>query len=178
MSQFVNFNKRAFTLPPGCKDLIDLLAPPRKRVRPKGGSQSLPPPKVQNERFPSAGLGQLDRFVGMLLNSPAEGFVISISAKGLRFPVSLYRSNAERVTAILLVTSDVPESEAVRDFFAVRQLRPWVNRAQEDTGSLVYRLPTEVPALTALLTQLLQGVYALGEDAGLEFTYREIENTP
>lgn len=177
MSQFVNFNKRGFTLPPGCKDLIDLLAPPRKRVREKGGSQLFPPLRVLNERFATAGLAQLDRFAAMLLNSPADGIVISISANGLRFPVSLYRSKAEGITAILLIASDVPESEAVKDFFAARKLGPLANRPQEDIGSLVYRLPTEIATLAALLAELLQGVYALGEDAGLEFRYCEIKNT-
>ncbi len=123
MNEFVNFKMRGVTLPPGCKDLIDLLAPTRQRARGKGSSQLFPPLEVQNERFASAGLAQLGRFVGMLLNSPAEGFVISISGKGLKFPVTLYRDNAERVTAIFLFTFGVPESEAARDFFCGPEAR-------------------------------------------------------
>ncbi len=177
MSQFVNFNKRDFTLPPGCKDLIDLLVPPRKRVRRKGGAQLSPPPKLQHERFATAGLAQLDRLVGMLLDSSADSFVVSISATGLNFPVSLYRIKAERVMAIVLITTDMPESEAVKEFFIARKLSPLVNSPQEEIGTFVYQLPTQRATLTALLVELLKGVYALGEDTGLEFRYCEIENT-
>jgi len=175
MSQFVNFKKRGFTLPPGCKDLMDLLMPPRKRDKEPFVAQVFPPLKIHKEHFPSAGLAQLERFVEMLLNSPGEAFVVSINAEGFKFPVTLYRSNAEWATAIVLVTCDVPQEEAIRDFFAARNLDPLGKSGHEGTASLVYPLPAKVPALTTLLTQLLQAVYALGEDAGLEFTYTEIE---
>lgn len=32
MNEFVNFKKRGVALPPGCKDLIDLLRPTAKQV--------------------------------------------------------------------------------------------------------------------------------------------------
>lgn len=43
MSKFVNYKKRAFTLPPGCKDLIDVLAPSRRRREAYMATGGLPP---------------------------------------------------------------------------------------------------------------------------------------
>jgi hypothetical protein len=173
MSQFVNFNKRGFTLPPGCKNLIDLLVPRHKRG--KATSESFTPLTMHRKHFPAGDLAQLERFAGMMLHSHGEAFVMEITAQALQWPVVLCRSNAERVTAILLTTCEVPQEEAIRAFFAGRAAEPMRESTDEGIRTLVYPLPLEIAPITALLAHLLQEVYALGDDTGLELSYHEIE---
>src|SRR5262245_59742145 len=96
MSQFVNFNKRGFGLPSGCKDLMDVLAPARKKKKARSVPEAFAPLQIHKERFPSSGLAQVERFVDLLLHSRGEAFVVEITAGALRNPIVLYRSNAEK----------------------------------------------------------------------------------
>jgi hypothetical protein len=181
MSQFINFKKRGVTLPPGCKDLIDLLRPSHKRVKVKETSavRAFEPWEFHKENFQTAGLAQLERFVRILLQSRGEVFFMQIDGVGLKSPVTLYRysSSAERATAIAIQAWDVPQEEAIRVFFGNRSIEPLMVSANLGTSSLVYPLPSEPVSLNALLTQLLQEVYALGEDGALEFSYHEFDKT-
>jgi hypothetical protein len=174
MSQFVNLKKRGFTLPPGCKDLIDVLAPTRKKGKAGSVSEMFAP---QKERFPSSGLAQVERFVGLLLHPRGEAFVIQITAEALRNPITLYYIKAEKAAGIVLVTSDVPQEEAVRAFFYSRAKEPLPESTQGGSATLLYPLPCEIPAASALVRGLIQEVFALGSDAGLDFEYYDIEKT-
>ena len=56
MAQFVNYKKRGITLPPGCKDLIDVMAPSRRRTKAHVGASGFPPFEIKEDRFSTAGL--------------------------------------------------------------------------------------------------------------------------
>ncbi len=177
MSQFVNFNKRSVTLPPGCKDLIDVLASTRKKRKASSVPETFAPLEIHKERFPSAGLAQLERFVGLLLHPRGEACVIQIAAEALSNPVTLYCSKAEKMAGIVLDPRDVPQEEAVRSFFHSRATGSLLESAHEGTATLLYPLPRHVAAASALVRELIQEVFALGSDAGLDFEHYDIEKT-
>jgi hypothetical protein len=43
------------------------------------------------------------------------------------------------------------------------------SRAAHGLGCLVYPLPSDAPSIIKLTTELLQSVYGMSDDAGLEF---------
>src|SRR5262245_61663673 len=116
MSQFVNYKKRGFALPPGCKDLIDVLAPSRRQRKVQMKTGSFPPLEIKEERFPTAGLAQVGRYVSMLLQWRGEMFTLSVTAQDFEFPVTLYRSRSGQTTAIVLVTKEAHQEQAIRAF--------------------------------------------------------------
>ena len=67
MAQFVNYKKRGITLPAGCKDLIDVLGPSRRQTKAHVATCGFPPLEIKEERFPTAGLAQIGRYMSMLL---------------------------------------------------------------------------------------------------------------
>jgi hypothetical protein len=173
MSQFVNFNKRDITLPPGCKDLSDVLAASQKQARQEPVAEDFLGLEKHKEHFGSAGMAQLERFAGMLLHSPSLAFVVEIAAPELQFPVVLGRCGPE--ISVVLTTCEVPQEEAIRDFFSRRATPPCLETRDAGTTTLVHPLPAEAAAASALVAELLQAVYALSNDAGLEFEYYEIQ---
>jgi hypothetical protein len=177
MSQFVNFNKRSVTLPPGCKDLMDVLAPARKKRRARSVPETFAPLEIHKERFPSAGLAQLERFVGLLLHPRGEACVVQIAAEALSNPIVLYCSKAEKVAGIALGARDVPQEETVRAFFHSRATEPRLESTHGGTATLLYPLPWDVAAASTLVRELIQEVFALGSDAGLDFEHYDIEKT-
>ena len=100
MTQFVDYKKRSFTLPPGCKDLIDVLAPSRRRSKSPIATGSFRSPEIKVERFPTEGLSQIGRFVSMMLQWKGETFMLSVTGEDFEFPVTLYRSRSEQTTAM------------------------------------------------------------------------------
>lgn len=177
MSQFVNFNKRSVTLPAGCKDLIDLLAPTGYKGKPSSSMEAFASLELHKEHFSSSGLAQLERFVGLLLHPRGEGFALEIAAQAISNPITLYCSKPEKMAGILIDTRDVPQEEAIRAFFQHRATEPLLESRHEGTLTLLYRLPWDACAASALVRDLLQEVFALGSDAGLGFEYYDIEKT-
>ncbi len=177
MSQFVNFNKRSVTLPAGCKDLIDLLAPTGKQRKPSSSVEPFAAVELHKEHFPSSGLAQLERFVGLLLHPRGEGFALELAAQAISNPIMLYCSKPEKMAGILVDARDVPQEEAVRAFFLHRATEPLLESRHEGTLTLLYPLPWDVGATSGLVRDLLQEVFALGSDAGLDFEYYDIEKT-
>lgn len=176
MGQFVNYKKRSFTLPPGCKNLIDVLERSRRSTRGHVGSGGFQPFELREERIPTAGLAQIGRYVAMLLQSRAELFILSVTAQDFQLPVTLYRSRSEKAVAIVLVTKEVNREDAIRAFFEQQGLKAFL--AEQDVGdarSLAYPLPLDVAHATSLTAELLRSVYGVSNEAGLDFRYYEMQ---
>jgi hypothetical protein len=182
MPQFVNYKKRAFTLPPGCKDLIDMLVPSRQRIEVQVATGGFQPFEIKEERFPTAGLAQIGRYVSMLLQWRGELATLSVTAQSFDYPVTLYRSRVEQTAAIVLVTKEPHQEQAIRAFFERQGIEilldypPSVLGGGDAARGLAYPLPAETPRATSLTMELLQSVYGLSADAGLDFRYYELES--
>jgi len=79
MSKFVNYSKRDFTLPPGCKDLIDVLQ--RRGVpRPiKSIASVSEQPAVTRGCMTIARLSEVPRYIDRLVNSRSVLVTLMIS---------------------------------------------------------------------------------------------------
>lgn len=177
MTQFVNYKKRSFTLPPGCKDLIEVIAPYRQNMKGRSTDVGLPYLEIKEDRFPTAGLAQVGRYVSMLLRARGELFTLSVTAQGFQFPVTLYRSRTAQIFEIVLVTKEPHQERAIRMFFEQRGLQAIMDDGDLDAPGaargLAYPLPFDPARATILTTELLQSAYGLSKMAGLDFRYYE-----
>lgn len=89
MAQFVNYKKRSFTLPPGCKNLIDVLEPSRRQTKGHTATGGFQPLEIREERFPTAGdvMKQGLIFVTMRWRQPPK-------RAGARFSVAEQRGSS------------------------------------------------------------------------------------
>ena len=180
MAQFVNYNKRDCTLPPGCKDLIDVLRPSRERTE-SGVARAISwPSAIREHRFDTAGLAQIGRYVEMLLQSRAKLFTLMVTTPDDEFKAVLYRSESESTTAIIPLAKDARTELGLRAFFDQQGIRPLVDCKLPDVGSgytdrcLVYPFPLEAARATSLTAELFRDVYGLSHEAGLDFRYYEV----
>jgi hypothetical protein len=181
MAEFVNYKKRGFTLPSGCKDLIDVLVPSRRRSAVQMATGDFASLEIKEERFPTAGLEQIGRFVSMLLQSRGEMFTLSITAQGFEFPVTLYRSRSDQTAAFVLVTKQLTLEQSIRAYFehegipVLSDLPPSDLAGGDAARGLAYPLPSEAPRAISVTTKLLRSVYGLSDESGMEFRFYEME---
>jgi len=178
MKQFVNYKKRGFTLPSGCKDLLDVLAPPQRQGKAQVAAGRWQRPEIEEERFPTAGLAQIGRYVSMLLRSRGEFFTL-VTAQDFEFPVTLYRSRSEQTDAMVLATKEAHREQTIRSFFEQQGIEALSEFDTADAArGLVYPLPSDVAGAIRLTTELLRSVYGLTDEAGIDFRYYEMESLP
>lgn len=176
MNPFVNANKRSISLPPGCKDLADVLKPRRRRIAkldmPIAWGQI---PTIEPVRFERAGLIHLRKYVAEVFSAGTVQPSLHIrTLDGLR-GVSLYRTAAE--FSIIPVPDTAERSRQIEDFFAKRGMQANYDQVIGSSdiagGSmriLTFPLPQGVLATTQLTSDLLREVYGVDDQAGLEFT--------
>src|SRR5579871_2983005 len=92
-SKFVNYQKRGFTLPAGCKDLGDLLRPRLPGPNVAGGK--INPIKPQCSGFAKGTSADIEKNVATFLGSKAEFLGMGISDTEDRIEVFLSRRGAE-----------------------------------------------------------------------------------
>src|SRR5207249_2797367 len=141
-----------------------------------------PPFEIKEDRFSTAGLEQIGRYVSMLLQWQGELFTVSITTQSFDFPVTLYRSKREQTVAIVLVTKEEHQERAIRAFFERQAIEALGDYAPSDLGAadsvrgLTYPLPSDLARAVSLTTELLRSVYGLSDEAGLDFRCYEMEN--
>jgi hypothetical protein len=174
MNPFVNPNKRSILLPPGCKDLIDLLEPQ------KGSSTELVAdgwehPVIRPERFEGMGLAHVERYVAKVVSSPAKIVTLYIrSLDGFR-AIALVRSATEFSIIPLMCMEE--RGREVEEFFARRGLEAMADFLASDPGMptriLAFPLPPTASGATGLTVDLLREAYEFGDESGIEFMYVE-----
>ena len=161
MSQFVNYSKRGVELPPGCKDLIDLLSRDKDQL-----------PDVVRKK--TEGLRQLDDYVAGLLSSPAEYRLLSILGFGVEAGVFLEYSKGALSAIVVIKTADSAEEHAVRESFRLVGVSPLSDQAPCGAAGarvLSYPLPASIPDVVALIREVLRVACGATEHAGLYFDY-------
>ena len=117
MAKFVNYQKRGISLPPGCKDLMDVLARPRRQTKEQPISAFLPRIAIKEEHFPTGGLAQLGRHLSMMLQSREEFIVVSVTSQEFEFPFVFWHSMFDLSFFRNLHIRDAQREQAVRAFF-------------------------------------------------------------
>jgi hypothetical protein len=177
MSEFINFNKRGVTLPPGCKDLIDLLRPKVKPSIERAQSLTL----TRNETITGA-LQDVGKYTHMAFESRGAIFTLVITPTEGRLEVHIDRMKGKEPWVSLTFPKDPEEERAVREFFTRKGLQ-----LPEDSGmppsffpnlpvQLIYDispLPRDAAGVSALVADLLRHCGKLGNDAPLRFNIWE-----
>jgi hypothetical protein len=162
MNEFVNFKKRGIELPPGCKDLGDVLPPP---------------PRV---RVPVEGLTHIERYLSRLSQSPAQPRWVFIWSLDSQVCVRVNHIDGALTAMLLVDTRDAAGERAVLTLFRKAGIPPLSDASPEGIPlrRLEYALPASVPDAAALIRALLHRAYGLAEDAGLLFEYHEASAGP
>lgn len=180
MGKFVNYKKRGVELPPGCKNLVDVLDKgPKRKALSAVGTQWIPLPKP--ERFATRGLDHLLRFMARVLESRAKFTSLHIALPGSEAGISVFRhSEPGTLDLVLFIQRNTEEERAIRVFFAGHNIKPTVDYlplpvSPTSVRGLQYPLPQEALAAGNLIRGFLQTVHGLTEEAGIDFTFDDNE---
>ena len=179
MSDFVDYSKRAVTLPTGCKDLIDVLT-----LTAKPGFhfaeqiEKLTGPLTSGTwNVPLRGLGV---YVSKLCGSRARWTQCIVSAPGETLTLSLDRTRTPECTNLVLSVMSKQEEakKLVRSFLQSKGFGPPVaNWLAEIPVQLVYPVPalqSESWVLSCLLIEFFKVVCGLSEDDELRLRFTQI----
>jgi hypothetical protein len=182
MKPFVNFNKRSINLPPGCKDLADLLRPPSKPHGPITFDGvpwvSLPKP----EHVTTKALADIEPYVERLVISESRGATLMVTDSGLGIFAALYRfgTSRELVFSVSLDQSDKADCVlCLRAFFERRGILPHLDysfatgEAKSKWGCFAYALPADPKGASRLVADFFRDVYQLPEQCALDLSYCE-----
>jgi hypothetical protein len=180
MGEFVNYQKRGVELPPGCKDLVDVLREVSKSKTSQAiTTQWVPVPKP--EQIAAHGLDHIVRFMTRVLESTAKFTSLSIELPGREAAISVYRHREPGTLDLMLfVYRDTEEERAIRAFFEGHQVAPTVDYlpppvTPTSVRGLQYPLPQNATAAANLIRDFLQRVHGLAEEAGIDFTFENHE---
>jgi hypothetical protein len=188
MNKFVNLKKRGVTLPPGCKDLIDLLRHSTKTMTEKTiyareNTDAVPQCFIITRNEMATGvLLDVDKYVGMAFESDAVSFTLEITPPGGRLVVGVVHMEGREPWVALTFPPDPEEERAVRDFFTHRGLL-----VPEDSGTSpsffpnlpmkhVYSispLPRDAAVVSALIADVLRQCCRLTDDMPISFHIQE-----
>jgi|SRR5712671_3040785 len=181
MSDFVNYNKRTVTLPPGCKDLIDLLGVSAGFGRGQPPGYGDLPVKVVLGGAGTFALQQLGEYVTRVCTSRANIIQFIASSPGERITISLDRTRSEAGSKLTLSVQSkhAAEQEMIRNFLESKGLAP---ASGHPPAGLPAQLTYPIPALqahswvlSAILIEFFKVVCGLDDQADLRFCYNEFE---
>ena len=178
MSGFVNYSHRGVTLPPGCKDLADLLNPkdPVQRFRIWTNSAiAKSPHKLRKIRYETGTLSDVLRCAeGCFAEGPEAGALV-VGVKEGRYTFALQAAGAAGIFVNLRV-GDSPEApQKVRIYAEQNGLRPAPfnndNTPTHDDAHpyLTYVLPAEPSTVPQVTDGLAREVYGLADEPAIRF---------
>src|SRR5258705_13932077 len=157
MKGFVNFGKRSVQLPAGCKDLIDLIEPSKRR------------PVSTLTTHAAQGLKDIGKHLSGLLGPGTKCKNLAITWHENNY---LQLINEEGVlSALVVVHENTGREQAIRAFFAAASLAPFLDEAvgHSFVRVLRYPLPEGTSKIEQLVFSLLRAGYGLAESVRLEF---------
>lgn len=185
MSKFVNFKKREIALPPGCKDLIDVLKPGRRTSGKDYVNIAGERPTEMQGGEGVGGLSEIEKYVAMVFESRALAFTLEIIPpdKRLNIGLCMMEYGTRTMMASLSVQKNTELHRAVRGCFIRHGLH-----TPEDSGmpeqfyaelpwQLIYEIspfPSDAAQLARILIDLYREVGGLTDESELSFHYAEM----
>jgi hypothetical protein len=172
-----NPKKRGYLLPPGCKDLIDLLQP--RRLHDLHGAN-------QSSSRAGEGMGRLteiEKYVTMVFESRALAFLLVVAPPDGQVTVRVARMEDGTIFSSVMVQKGTDRETAVRGLFTRHGLPLPKESGTPETFYphlpiyLSYDIPQEpldAPLLARLASSLFREVCGLTDDSELSFHYDEI----
>jgi hypothetical protein len=177
MSKFVNYNKRSITLPPGCKDLIDLLREERPSYLPSAAAD----PEAQESG--TIAVAKVEMYVTRCFCSEARLSVLMLSLPDESLGLAFTRLEGELTHACASFTEDPHRDRLMREFLLSHSLRPpRASRGRPPTFVPEIRiqclyhlrpLPKEAALVARIAVDLFREVCGLGDESELRFQYYE-----
>jgi hypothetical protein len=178
MNEFVNFKKRGVTLPPGCKDLIDLLRPAAKATIASEYRVT-----TRRKEKVTGMLSDLGKYIRMAFESEGVMFVLGITSPDKRLEVAVLRRKAEEPWVAVTFPSDPEQERVLREFCTRKGLEIPKDIGTRPSGfspnlpiQVFYRispLPAEAAGVSALIEDFFRECGRLSNDAPLEFHIEE-----
>jgi hypothetical protein len=172
MNDFVDPKHRGVNLPPGYKDLVDVLEGKRK-----GSGSAEWHSQTAMESIPSGGLAYAEKYLHRFFASRLEGrrpFLHFLTAHD-GFTFLLLNSKNAPLAVFTFPRQDTAPERSVRQIFANAGINPVSDEA--GTGNFVraiqYLLPIEFLDAHTIVANLLKDAYGVTEKAGLRFRFRE-----
>ena len=191
MAKFVNYKKRSVTLPPGCKNLGDLLQPHGKpNQRPSIHVGSIPsesPPTVTRSESFEGSLLDVEKYVTITFESQADSVFLIVKSANGQSTVHISRNESGNMSARVDVPGGTAQELALRSFLADHKMRvlPDSGMPAHFDPNLPWKamfeiapLPTEAALLSRLVEDLLVQALEARSDSQLSFLYVEFKNTP
>jgi hypothetical protein len=180
MGIFVNYKKRSVELPPGCKDLLDVIHQRPKRKTHQAMTNKWVP-VAKSERISKHGLDHILRFMVLVLESTTKFTSLSIKLPGKDVAISVYRHKEPRTLNLkFFVYRNTEEERAIRAFFAGQRIDHTVDYlcrpiTPTSVRGLQYPLPQDAAGAATLIRDFLRAVHGLTEEAGIDFTFEKHE---
>jgi hypothetical protein len=181
MSKFVNYKKRTVTLPPGCKDLIDVLH--RQQPRKPQGISPQELPTVTRGESGTVSLSEIHKYVAMSFASVSKSVLLMLSPPDERLTVDFQYIDRKLYYVSVVFEEDADREQLMREFFIGHQLEV----PQEDWTptqfvagvpvQLIFRirpLPSDAAAASQLTSALFRQVCQLSDNSELKFRYYEM----
>jgi hypothetical protein len=156
MNKFVNFGKRGVDLPPGCKDLIDVL-----RRGNRAPTTALTSSSVQ-------GPASISRHLPKLLEPGTRSKDLVITWHEMNYVHLMNREGV--ITALTVIHENTHREQAVRGVFSAAGLVPVRDEAVAGGAVrvLIYPLPAAESRIGELVCDLLRKGYGLAEAFRIE----------
>jgi hypothetical protein len=168
MNDFVNPQHRGVNLPPGYKDLMDVLE------RKKTPTDSEPRSPVF-EHFETDGLSQVEKFLDLLLNSKSERSFLGFFRKGSCSPFAISRSGSQLNAIFSLGMGELVCERTLREAFAEAGIIPDLEAHNPVYGHHFFSYPLRLsqPELLALVLNVLRRAYGISDRDGLGLIFGE-----
>jgi hypothetical protein len=185
MSKFVNFNKRSIKLPPGCKDLIDLLNPKiRRKLQGAIAPEQLDElPALTRDESVLGTLAEIENRISMAYETQATIFILAMSPPEGRPVLQVYGRKGEMLSASLGFPKDAKWEQEVRSFCNRHNLKipeePEMPAAfhPDLPWSLVYPIipaSPEAPPLSIIAKDFFRELCGLENRSQMKFDHIEI----
>lgn len=171
MNLFTNPNQRGPDLPPGCKDLIDVLRQPWRMHN----SMSARPQPAQPPFLESGGLGELQFHVSCLLTSGTGYRILLVGCSEPSAFLALLNRGGE-ISVSLVVDSH--QGKRLSALFHQAAISPISDSSTQPTGltsALRFPLPKHAPASAQLVADILRKVFEVSDDTELCFHHSHAE---
>lgn len=182
MSKFVNYKKRSITLPPGCKDLIDLL---QQHRQPKTDStiSSVGCPTVTRDESGTVMVCEIAKYVAMPFESAALSSILTLSAPDEHLTVDFSQMEGSLFHASAVFEENADRERLMREFFISQGLQTpdtdWTptHFVAGVPVQIIFRilpLPSDAATAAQLAVALFRRVCGLTDYSELKFHYCEM----
>ncbi|SPE55066.1 hypothetical protein SBV1_2030019 [Verrucomicrobia bacterium] len=175
MAQFVNYKKRSIDLPPGCKDLMDVLNPASRRS-PTGWLAGKRLELVKHEEHSAGLLSDIGKHLTRVLQSRAQVSALCVSTKDNRTVLEIAHEREGAMAAYGTFPKDAAKGQAAKAFLDRYGFHPSQFSGTSVSFSSLFPLAPKTPLLAKLAVDLFSELGGLGEKSEVQFRYLELRS--